>query len=230
MFGLTLLGWVVALSVAWFLRKTVVRGASTPFVMELPPYRLPTWRGIVIHTWERTWQYAKKAGTFILAVSILLWAAMTFPGLPKDRAEALDAQTRAAATLNSSAAGRLGSVFEPVSKLAGFDWRANIALIGGIAAKEVILSTMGTAYSLSRVDREHSAPLSERLASSPDWSVPAGIAFMVFILFYSPCFPTLVAIGKETSWRWSAFSVAFNTALAFGLAVAVYQLGTCLFL
>jgi len=229
MFSLTLLGWIAALGVAWLLRRTIVRGASTPFVMELPPYRLPTWRGIVIHTWERTWQYAKKAGTFILAVSILIWAAMTFPGLPKDKAETLDAQTRAAETLNFSAAGRLGSFFEPVSRLAGFDWRANIALIGGIAAKEVILSTMGTAYSLSKVDKTDAAPLAKRLASSPDWSVAAGIALMIFILFYSPCFPTLAVIGKETSWKWSAFSALFNTAVAFSLAVAVYQVGTRFF-
>ena len=254
MFGLTLLGWIAALGVAWLLRRTIVRGASTPFVMELPPYRLPTWRGIVIHTWERTWQYAKKAGTFILAVSILIWAAMTFPGLSKEKEEAFDAQkaaitaaagretvqalnaqleelgrTRASLALTSSAAGRLGNLFEPVSRLAGFDWRANIALIGGIAAKEVILSTMGTAYSLGRVDQEHSAPLAKRLAASPEWSVAAGIALMVFILFYSPCFPTLAVIGKEVSWKWSAFSAVFNTALAFGLAVAVYQVGTRFF-
>jgi len=254
MFGLTLLGWIAALGVAWLLRRTIVRGASTPFVMELPPYRLPTWRGIVIHTWERTWQYAKKAGTFILAVSILIWAAMTFPGLSKEKEEAFDAQkaaitaaagretvqalnaqleelgrTRASLALTSSAAGRLGNLFEPVSRLAGFDWRANIALIGGIAAKEVILSTMGTAYSLGRVDQEHSAPLAKRLAASPEWSVAGGIALMVFILFYSPCFPTLAVIGKEVSWKWSAFSAVFNTALAFGLAVAVYQVGTRFF-
>lgn len=294
MFGLTLFGWVMAMIVSWLLRTTLVRGESTPFVMELPPYRLPTWRGIFIHTWERTWQYAKKAGTFILAVSILVWAAMTFPGLPEERIAAYDAQktavaasiespdaaadnktgnvadvkdaksskdainaqkpengvsagqgslknlkaqiedidkARQAETLTSSFAGRLGASLEPVSRLAGFDWRTDIALVGGVAAKEIIISTMGTAYSLGKVDKEDSAPLVERLANSPDWNAAAGVALMIFILLYSPCFPTVVMIGKETgSWKWPTFSVVFNTALAFGLAVTVYQIGTRLIL
>jgi len=316
LFGMTLLGWVMALGVSWLLRATLVRGKSTPFVMELPPYRLPTWRGLVIHTWERTSQYLKKAGSFILAVSIVLWAAMTFPGLPADREAAFEAQkteiaakidalapagsaeeapaqdgaasaavetegrgaaptpaspddakkeaaeaperagndaaaapapagdetveslkaklsdldnAKAAETLASSLAGRLGTALEPVSKLAGFDWRTNIALVGGLAAKEVVISTLGTAYSLGKVDKEDMAPLSEML-SAEGKTVWAGLALMVFILIYPPCVPSIVSIAKETgSWKWSAFSMTFNTVLAFLLATAIFQLGTALF-
>ena len=259
MFGLTMLGWCMALGVSWLLRSTLVRGESTPFVMELPPYRLPTWRGLAIHTWERTWQYVKKAGTFILAVSILIWAAMTFPGLPEGRQAAFDAQkaeitaqieaepagastetlkakledidkTQAAEAVTSSLAGRLGTALEPVTKWAGFDWRTNIALVGGFAAKEVIISTMGTAYSLGKVDKEDTAPLVELLNADPTWSAVGGVALMVFILLYSPCFPTVVMIGKETgSWKWPVFAMAFNTILAFLAATAIFQVGTRLF-
>ncbi|WP_243359630.1 ferrous iron transport protein B [Fundidesulfovibrio terrae] len=268
LFAMTLLGWVMALGVSWLMRSTVVRGESTPFVMELPPYRLPTWRGLAIHTWERTWQYMKKAGSMILAVSIVVWAAMTFPGLPEEKEAAFDAQkaeltariealepaadkavaaaedgaldtlkaklealekTQAAETLASSLAGRLGTSLEPLSKWAGFDWRTNIALVGGFAAKEVIISTLGTAYSLGKVDKENSEPLAQML-SSEGMTVWAGVALMVFILLYSPCFPTVVAIGKETgSWKWSVFSMTFNTVLAFVLAVGVFQAGSILF-
>lgn len=260
LFAMTLLGWVMALCVSWLVRSTLIRGESTPFVMELPPYRLPTWRGLGIHTWERTWQYIKKAGSMILAVSIVVWAAMTFPGPSEDKAAAFEVQkaelttkietfkaagedslevlkakledldkAQAANALASSLAGRMGIALEPMSKWAGFDWRTNIALVGGIAAKEVIISTLGTAYSLGKVDKEDTTPLAEML-SAEGFSLSAGVALMVFILLYSPCFPTVVAIGKETgSWKWSAFAVTFNTVLAFLLASAIFQTGTRLF-
>ncbi|MEW5772285.1 MAG: ferrous iron transport protein B [Thermodesulfobacteriota bacterium] len=259
LFATTVAAWAAALLVARLLRSTVISGPATPFVMELPPYRLPTLRGMCIHTWERTWQYMKKAGTVILAISILIWAAMTFPGpAPEDlarldaRATALEAEAAAAAddaealpairegldrvdaeraelALRSSLAGRLGVAMEGVTSLAGFEWRTNIALVGGVAAKEVIVSTLGTAYSLGEVDPEDAAPLQERLAGDPAWSPLKAAALMLFILLYAPCFVTLVAIRNEAgSWKWAAFSLVFNTALAFSLAVAVYQGGRAL--
>lgn len=299
MFALTLLGWGMALIVARILRSTVIKGESTPFVMELPPYRLPTLRGILIHTWERTWQYIKKAGTVILAISILLWAAMTFPQLPEDRTAAFEAQRaaitaqkeaaeaggekaaeaetadadksasgaavaeapagadqagepseaaaegeksdpfeeqlaaidaeEAAAGLEYSIAGRVGIALESVTGAAGFDWRTNIALVGGFAAKEVIVSTLGTAYSLGEVDAEDAGSLAERIKADPHWTPAAAAALMVFVLLYAPCFVTVVAIKQESgSWRWAIFSTVFSTILAFGLAVAVYQIGTAM--
>ena len=256
MFLATLLSWVMALLAAKLLRLTVLRGESTPFVMELPPYRFPTARGLLIHTWERTWQYIKKAGTVILGISILLWAMMTYPGLPEDRATVYEIQRQqiqaqhagksdagaleaallevdaAEATehLRNSYAGRIGTALEGVSSLAGIDWRTNIALVGGFAAKEVIVSTLGTAYSLGEVDPEESASLSRRLAADSNWNAVSALAVLVFIMFYAPCFVTVVCIAKEAgSWKWAFFSVAFNTVFAFILAVLIYQAGSLLF-
>lgn len=264
---ITAISWLGALVAAKILRMTVVRGETTPFVMELPPYRMPTLKGVLIHTWERTWGYIKKAGTVILGISILLWALMTFPGLPeektaefeKKRAEltqAVPAETMAAlesdgelsaevqalkdqldiidkaeagAALKHSVAGRIGTAFEGVSSLAGYDWRTNIALLGGFAAKEVIVSTLGTAHSMGEVDPEDTEGLSQVLSKSAAWSPLAALSLIIFTIFYAPCFVTVVCIAKEAgSWKWAAFSVGFNTVVAFGLAVLVFQTGTLL--
>jgi ferrous iron transport protein B len=251
MFLITLTGWAAALVVAKLLRSSVIRGPSTPFVMELPPYRMPTAIGMVLHTWERGWQYIKKAGTVILAISILIWAMMTFPALSVDLAAPIEAQiesleTRLASepveeirlalqndiaelglrlkeeTLANSLAGRMGRAIEPVTAWAGFDWRTNISLVGGIAAKEVIVSTLATAHALSD---DQAQSFSERIASAPGWNTSVAISLMIFVLLYSPCFVTVVAIAREASWGWAAFSVVFNTSFAFALAVAAYQLG-----
>jgi len=269
MFVLTLISWAGALLAAKFLRMTVVTGASTPFVMELPPYRLPTFRGLVIHTWERTWQYAKKAGTVILGISVLLWAAMTFPRLPAAQVEtyanqrvgfvstaapqvieeletasnsqplstaatelkkdllAVDAR-QAGAALRHSVAGRVGTSLESVTRWAGFDWRTNIALLGGFAAKEVIVSTLGTAYSLGTVDTEAADSLAVKLVAEPGWRALTAWSLIIFVMFYAPCFVTVVCIARESSWKWGAFSMVFNTSLAFFLAVTVYQTGAAL--
>ena len=252
LFWITIGAWIIALLVAWVLRNTVIRGEATPFVMELPPYRLPTFRGLAIHTWERTWQYIKKAGTIILGISIILWAMMTFPGLPDSKLqefenqriavkaamlsdEANDLEERLAAIdsreaeagLKNSVAGRIGISLEGVSKWAGFDWRTNIALVGGLAAKEVVVSTLGTAYSLGEVDPEESRALSEILSKTPGWSPLAALSLIIFTIFYAPCFVTVVMIVRESgSWKWGAFSIVFNTLVAFLLAVTVYQVGS----
>jgi len=251
MFLITLTGWAAALVVAKLLRSSVIRGPSTPFVMELPPYRMPTAIGMVLHTWERGWQYIKKAGTVILAISILIWAMMTFPALSVDLAAPIESQiesleTRLATepveeirlalhndisefslrlkeeTLANSVAGRMGRAIEPVTAWAGFDWRTNIALVGGIAAKEVIVSTLATAHALSD---DETQSFSARISSAPGWNTSVAVSLMIFVLLYSPCFVTVVAIAREASWAWAAFSVVFNTSFAFALAVAAYQLG-----
>ncbi len=266
MFLFTLLAWVVALLTAKLLRATVLKGAATPFVMELPPYRFPTLRGLAIHTWERTWQYIKKAGTVILGISILLWALMTYPGLPEatradyeqqrqditasfapaimsesssekeevsEEAMALRRQLltldneEAEQALRNSIAGRIGIALEPVSRLAGFDWRTNIALVGGFAAKEVIISTLGTAYSMGKVEADASGSLGERLSRDPNWSKVVAVAALIFIMFYAPCFVTVVCIAKEAGhWGWALFSISFNTFFAFLMATAVFQIGS----
>ncbi len=254
MFFFTMLSWLVALVVAKILRLTVLRGEATPFVLELPPYRFPTFKGLIIHTWEKTWQYIKKAGTVILGISILIWAMMTYPGLPESEKAtfsqqrkavqaslaAEDSQVRidsllaidkaeAEAGLRYSVAGRIGTNLENVSQLAGFDWRTNIALLGGIAAKEVVLSTLGTAYSLGEVDPEASESLAEILANDPGWNPVKALSVLLFISYYAPCFVTVVCIAKEAgSWKWGAFSMIFNTVFAFLLATLVFQVGSLL--
>lgn len=267
---ITAIAWLGALIVARALRSSVIKGESTPFVMELPPYRMPTIKGLLIHTWERTWQYIKKAGTVILGISILLWALMTFPSLPdsqvaqfetqrdilvksagsavlaeldavgeaaplSDAALALQSKLievdsiEAEAALRHSVAGRVGRALEGLSSLAGFDWRTNIALIGGFAAKEVVVSTLGTAYSLGEVDVEDSNSLSDILSTSPAWSPLTAFSLIVFTIFYAPCFVSVVCISRESgSWKWGAFSMVFNTLLAFGLSVLVFQVGNML--
>jgi len=222
LFLITLFAWVMVLLVSRLLRSTIVRGPSTPFVMELPPYRFPTLRGMCIHTWERTWQYIKKAGTVILAISVILWAAMTFPQLPEEqRAEATELEE-----LQYSLAGRVGHALEPVTDLAGFDWRSNIAFIGGFAAKEVIISTLATAYSLGGDEETASESLHERLENDPAWTLRRGLSHIVFVMLYAPCFATVAAIRKESgSWGWALFSIVFSTLLAYALAVLFFQVG-----
>jgi len=137
--------------------------------------------------------------------------------------DALEAE----AALKHSIAGRMGTALEKASRLAGFDWRTNIALVGGFAAKEIIVSTLGTAYSLGDVDPEKTVSLSEKLSNEPDWRPLTALSLILFVMFYSPCFVSVVCIVKESgSWKWGAFSMVFNTFLAFFIAVMMFQTGS----
>jgi len=212
--------WIVALSAAWILRRFVVRGEQTPFVMELPPYHVPVLRGVLQHTWERTWMYMKKAGTIILALNILLWAFMYFPRLPAAEGRSATPAEQVA----HSFAGRLGNALEPISQWAGFDWQVNIALVGGFAAKEVVLGTLGTVYSMEYTDAAED--LSNRLARDPQWNPLRAFVLMIFVMLYAPCFVTMTVIRRESgSWGWALFSTIFSTTIAFMLAVFIYQAG-----
>lgn len=261
MFCVVLAAWGFVLLVSRLLRSTIIRGESTPFVMEIPPYRLPTLRGVVLHTWERVWQYVKKAGTVILAVSILMWAVMTFPELPADTVAGFDLQKEQAAetvkadnphageeelaalteevqkpiedaqneaALKHSLAGGVSESLTPLTNLAGFPWQANIALIGGFAAKEVFVSTMATAYSMGEVDPEEAGSLSERLAADPAWTMPAVLSVFAFMLLYTPCMVTVVVIARESNWKWATFSVVGGLCFAYVVSVCIYQIGTAL--
>ena len=268
MFMLTLVSWAGALIAAKILRMTIITGSETPFVLELPPYRWPTLKGLLIHTWERSWQYIKKAGTVILGISIIIWAMMTFPQMPTSKidefkqkrelayssfpapvikelksktekgtalskkAQELRIQilkinnTESEEKLKNSVAGKIGTSLESITRFTGFDWRTNIALIGGFAAKEVVISTLGTAYSLGEVDPEDSVSLGETLAKSPHWNPVVALSLIIFTMFYAPCFVAVVVIIKESgSWKWGAFSIIFNTAIAFVLSTIIFQGG-----
>lgn len=262
MFLLTIAGWVVALLVARVLRSTFVKGEPTPFVMELPPYRFPTLFSVLLHCWERAWMYMKKAGTILLAISVVLWAMMKFPEMPEEMVapfeqkievaqKAVDAlpenaseEQRAAAEnaladaqnaqgeaeLAYSLAGRLGKAVEPVLAPLGYDWRTDIALIAGVAAKEAVVGTLGTAWSLGEIedaeDEEETKTLGDRLKAAPNWSKATALSLMLFVLLYSPCFVALVVIKQEAGgWKWLFFSMIFNTALAYGVALVAYRIG-----
>ncbi len=325
MFYLTLLSWGFALFAAKFIRATVLKGPKTPFVMELPPYRMPTLRGLLIHTWERTWQYIKKAGTVILGFSIILWVMMTFPGPSNEQVRSFedqrirltqsflaspdvnewikdekglaglnnlyDSYSKAAkqnarvpladsdkqallslvkavlflesdrfsnqemgngllnaaacyinythdiinvgaqeqqSALKGTIAGWLGQRLETITRPLGFDYRTNIALVGGFAAKEVVISTLGTAYSLGDVDPDEAGSLSERLKNNPDWNPLLAFTLIIFTMLYVPCIVTVIMIKRESSWKWAGFSIAFNLVVAYFVALVISQAGTAL--
>ncbi len=253
---LTLLSWVAALLVSLLLRKTVITGEATPFIMELPPYRMPTFYGVAVHTLERVWQYVKKAGTVIFAISVLIWVAMTFPQLPADEEKKFDQQIqelsthysgaglakqsaaieakRAEEELRHSVAGRIGTGMETVTQYAGFNWRVNIALFAGVAAKEVIVSTLSTAYSLGEADPDAVAEgedmdFIQRMRADPTWTMPAIVSVFIFMLLYCPCFVTIVVMARESSWPWAIFTCVASMLGSFILAVLIYQAGTHIF-
>jgi ferrous iron transport protein B len=135
-------------------------------------------------------------------------------------------QSEALAGLKYSIAGRIGMAFEGISRWVGLDWRTNVALLSGFAAKELIISTLGTAHSMGRPSEDRDLPLSQRLASDPEWSPLKALAVIIFIMLYAPCFATVVCIIKESgAWKWGVFSMAFNTLVAFLMALLVYQGG-----
>ncbi len=232
---LMVLSWGFALISALILRKFVIKGEQTPFVMELPIYHVPTIRGVLHHTWGRTWSYIKKAGTLLLAISIVMWALMTYPKTEVD--PTLDENAASQVELRNTVAGKIGTTIEPVTQIAGFDWRDNIALIGGLAAKEVVVGTLGVAYSMGDVDPEESETLATRVQE--EWSKPdadgknrgplKAFAMIIFVMLYAPCVATLAVIKKETgSWKWTLFSTGYSTALGFVVAVLIYQIGAFL--
>lgn len=248
-FSIYIIGVIMAIIMAKVLRATRFKGMSDPFVMELPPYRIPTIKGVLIHTWERTWMYVKKAGTVILAVSILMWMLFTFPLIGDNYStdykgqiskieesyqsgsitqEEFDKQIAeidgkmAGERLSYSAAGRIGHFLEPVFRLLGFDWKMAVATISGIAAKEVIVSTMGTLYSIEAADGETETL---RTALSKNYSPLVGYNFMLFTLLYFPCITAMVIFRKEMGIKEMLFQVGYTLLLAWVVAFLVFQVG-----
>lgn len=225
------IGFLIGLVAALIFKKTIARGDATPFVMELPPYRLPTLRGILWHVWEKTWHYAKKAGTIILLASILIWASTAFPVYrPAESGEIATFLDRLGddeleielgrLQLENSIAGKLGHFMEPIFRPMGFDWRIGIATITGFAAKEVVVSTLGVLYHTEEEDS-----LREALANDPGFNPAIALALMLFVLIIPPCLATLATIKAELGWKWLGVSVSFNLALGWVLATIVYKVG-----
>ncbi len=219
LWGMYLIGIVLAVLVALLLRRTLFRGGAEPLILELPPYRLPTLRGVLAHMFERGLVYLRKAATLILAVSVLLWALMTFPRLP---APADGAPPDPSAALAHSAAGRIGRAIEPVLRPMGFDWRIGTAMIGAFAAKEVFVAQLGIVFSLDAGDDV--GPLRERLQRA--YSPLAAFCMMLFMLVATPCMATVAVTRRESgSWGWAALQFFGLTLLAWLLTTAVYQIG-----
>ncbi len=258
MLGLYAVGILIAILTALLLRKNFFSEEDTPFVMELPPYRMPTAKSVIIHMWDRSRQYLQKMGGPILVASIVIWFLGYFP-YNGDREAAFD---REMATVESkydnneisagerevtlagitherntqhqanSYIGRLGRFIEPVMRPLGFDWKISVSLLSGMAAKEIVISTMGVLYT---GDSEDKQSLQERLIAEthPDGSpvfTPLVVAgFLLFVLIYFPCIATIVAIKEEShSWKWALFSLFYSTGLAWLVAFLVYQVGNLL--
>ena len=221
-----LIGIVLAIICIKVLRLTVLKGQTTPFVMELPPYRMPTLKSVCIHMWQRAWMYLKKAGTIILAISIILWAAMSYPKTNQQSLAGLNSEQARQKQLAYSIVGRIGKTIEPALTPLGFDWKIGTALIGATAAKEVFVSQLGIVYAVGSAD-EGSQTLREKLQAN--YTPLTGFCIMLFCLISAPCVATFVMTKKETnSWRWALFQFFGLTALAYLLTFIVYQVGSFL--
>jgi ferrous iron transport protein B len=230
MFLMYVLSVVIAFTSAWLLKKLVFKGENAHFVMELPPYRVPTIKGLMIKMWERGWMYLKKAGTIIVLISVIIWAGFTFPIHKAPEGKVISEEKLAAVQMEQSYAGRFGRLIEPLVKPIGMDWRSGIALTAGIAAKEVVVSTFGTIYSLGEVDPEESETLKEAMQRDPSWSPLKAIAFLMFCLIYLPCFVAMAVFYRESGSKikWTLFLVFWTTVMAWGAAFIVYQGGMLL--
>ncbi len=224
------IGVFLALLSSLFFRKTILRGDSTPFVMELPPYRMPTLKGILWHVREKTFRYLKKAGLVLLPASILIWAVTTFPRPVLDKAEVIQIEenvqvVKKQEALSQSYAGQLGRMMEPVLLPIGFDWKIGIAAITGFAAKEMVVSTLGVLYSVDADEDEKNDTLRDALRRDPHFSPLVAYVLMLFMLIVVPCFASMAAIYAEIGGRWLCFSVVFWLVLAWGVCFVVYQAG-----
>ena len=206
------IGIALAVIMARLFNRFLVKGDDTPFVMELPPYRMPTMKSIFRHTWEKGAQYLKKMGGIIMIASIIIW----FLGYYPDH----DAYPTQAEQQENSYIGQIGQAVEPVLKPLGFDWKLSIGLLSGVGAKELVVSTLGVLYT-NDADADV-VSLAERIPITP----LAAFSYMLFVLIYFPCIATLVAIKQESgSWKWAIFTAGYTTALAWLVSFAVYQIG-----
>lgn len=261
LFSMYFIGVLLAIGSALLFKKAIIKQPDVPFVMELPPYRMPTLRAILKHMWNRAEQYLKKIGGVILVASIIIWALGYFPRETKED-HVYDAQISALTSDNTiqneeeiasqiiqiqhekesnrqlnSYIGRLGHFVEPVMRPLGFDWKMSVAIITGIAAKEITVGTLGVLYQVGEDADETSASLIEKLQQQTYYDGPkkgekvftplVAFSFMLFILIYFPCVAVVAAIKKESGkWKWAAFIVFYTTGLAYLASLIVFQVGS----
>ncbi len=226
---LYLVGIIMAVIMSKVLTKFVLKGEDTPFVMELPPYRFPTWKAVSRHTWEKGKQYLKKMGGIILVASIVVWALGYFP-----HDESLDQRQQQ----EQSYIGMIGKTVEPIFTPQGFSWKLDVGLIAGVGAKEIVASTLGVLYADDDSYGEDSSfdgTLSEKYSRMHSMMAADGITsltaicYLLFILLYFPCIATISAIKGETGrWRYALFAAGYTTILAWIVSAVVYQIGSLL--
>ena len=211
-------GILTGILTARLMRRFLFPVDETPFVMELPPYRMPTWKTTLTHMWDKCAQYLRKMGGMILMASVIIWFLSYYPR-PAQPAENLPT------TYETSCLGRIGQLCEPLFTPLGLDWKAGVALLSGVAAKEIVVSTLGVLYSGEETPNEDSATgLPAHLLASGDFTAASALAFLVFILLYFPCMATVAAIGTEAGWKWAALAVLYDTLIAWLAAWGVYHL------
>ncbi len=243
MLAMYALGIFFAVIVAFILKRTVLKAPPPPFIMELPPYRMPNVRTVMTNMIERSWMFVKRAGTVILAISIILWALMYFPrteGTSDAFTRSTDGTAQAVTLaesdqLRNSFAGQLGRVIEPVIQPLGFDWKIGVALIASFAAREVLVSTLSIIYNVGKDANEESETLisairnEKRDDGTPVWTPLTALTLMVFFVLAMQCMSTVAVVRRETnSWRWPIFMVVYMTALAYFAAFLTYQGGKIL--
>lgn len=231
--GLYVLGIIVAVITAKLLRRFLFKKDETPFVMELPPYRLPTMKASLRHTWAKGAQYLRKMGGTILVASIVVWALNYFPIRDKNLTDTSEGQstvnTESIFSPDDSYLEMMGKSINPVMEPIGFHWRATVAALAGFPAKEIVVSTLGVLYTddeavePTKLENRLKAP--DPSTGKPDFTAATALSFLIFILLYCPCVATVTAISRESgSWKWGAFSVIYNTAVAWVIAFIAYRL------
>ena len=217
LFGLYVTGIVGAMLAALVLRRTVARGESSGFMMEMPKYQLPNWRDIAIGLWQRAWIFLRRAGTLIMAATVLLWALLSFPQAPTGQSQ-----------VEYSAAGRIATVLQRVVKPIGFNHEIALAIIPAMAAREVAVSALATVYSIESDDETKTEQsLVQRLQGR--WPLPTALAFLMWFVFAPQCVSTIAVIRRETNgWRWPLFSLAYLFGLAYLAAGTTFWAATAL--
>jgi len=247
LFSMYIIGIIIAMLAAIVFNKWLIKGESTPFVMELPPYRLPTMQSLWRHTWEKGKQYIAKMGGIIMIASIVIWFLGYYPRYDISGASTIETSQLNAQTVNNnteqnnvnqitrsdkenaallqqehSLMGMIGHAIEPALKPLGFDWRLGIGLLSGVGAKELVVSTLCVIYGTSE-DTVENGGLAQHMHITP----LIAFGYMLFCLIYFPCIATLAAIKNESGhWKWALFSATYTTALAWILSFLVFQIGS----
>jgi ferrous iron transport protein B len=240
--GLYLLGISMAIVMAKILNRTIFKRKETPFVMELPPYRMPVLRNTLLHMWDKASQYFKKIGGTILVAVVIIWALEYFPRneqIDRSKTESTTSgdvpHWHAQSQIENSYLGTIGQAIEPLIRPLGFDWRMGICLVAGIPAKEIVVSTMGVLYETGKDDKKSRELLPERLQSEVYFSGPkkggkvfnqaVALSFLVFVLLYFPCIAVIATIKRESgSLKWALFTVFYTTAFAWIAAFITYNI------